>query len=245
MSTGARGGGHVRLALDPSALARDEVAIVAADTAGARTFVGCGPVLAPTQIEVVDPDTRERCRAGAIGELWLGGPGIARGYWGKPELTAEVFGARIAPSGDGPFLRSGDLGFVHDGEVYITGRLKDLLIARGRNLYPQDLELTAEHSHPALRPGCAAAFSVDVADEERIALVIEVDPKALGEPNDVLWAIREAVARDHDVQLHAVALLAPGGLQKTSSGKVQRRATRLRFTANQLDALAIWQSQRA
>ena len=124
--------------------------------------VSCGHAWMDQRIVVADPETREEVLPGAEGEIWVAGPSVAQGYWGRPEETAATFGARLAGDAEGtPFLRTGDLGFFLDGELYVSGRLKDLIILRGRNHYPQDIELTVERSHPALRPGCGAAFSVD------------------------------------------------------------------------------------
>src|SRR6185295_10150913 len=119
---------------------------------------------------VADPESRTLCPPGRVGEIWVAGPSIAQGYWNRPQEAAEVFDARLA-DGEGPFLRTGDLGFLDGGELYVTGRLKDLIILRGRNHYPQDIELTAELSHPALQPGSTAAFAIQVEGEERLAVM--------------------------------------------------------------------------
>jgi acyl-CoA synthetase (AMP-forming)/AMP-acid ligase II len=129
-----------------------------------------------------------------VGEIWVAGPSVALGYWGKPEETARTLGARLAGESCGPYLRTGDLGFLRAGELFVTGRLKDLIILRGRNHYPQDLELTAEESHPALRPGCGAAFSAEVAGEERLVVVHELERRREGEAGAAMEAVRQAVA---------------------------------------------------
>jgi acyl-CoA synthetase (AMP-forming)/AMP-acid ligase II len=133
---------------------------------GTQVLVGCGHSLADQRILIVDPEKRTPCGPGAIGEVWIAGPSVARGYWDQPEESQQTFAAHLADTGDGPFLRTGDLGFLNEGELFITGRLKDLIILRGRNLYPQDLERTAERCHPDLNPGCGAAFSVDSDGQE-------------------------------------------------------------------------------
>nr|WP_240672968.1 AMP-binding protein [Corallococcus coralloides] len=150
---------------------------------------------------------------------------MAKGYWRREDESARVFQARTAP-GDGPYLRTGDLGFLDDGELYVTGREKDRIIVRGRNLYPQDLESVVEESYPALRPGCGVAFGAEVDGEEHLVVVQEVDARKWdGEVAPVLGAIRGRLATVHEVRPRAVVLIEPGSLPKTSSGKVQRRAT--------------------
>ncbi|MES1211707.1 MAG: phosphopantetheine-binding protein, partial [Acidobacteriota bacterium] len=171
--------------------------------------------------------------AGRIGEIWIAGPSVAAGYWRNPEATESDFQARLA-SGEGPFLRTGDLGFVRDGELYVTGRIKDLVISRGRNHYPQDVELTAERSHSDLRPGSGAAFSVEVGGEERLVVVQEVERRRRDNFEEVIEAVRRAVAEEHEVQAHEVVLVRVGTVPKTSSGKIQRRATRSLYLVGDL-----------
>ena len=169
----------------------------------------------------------------------LGWPCVAKGYWNRPEETEQTFQARLADSEDGPFLRTGDLGFLRDGQLFIAGRLKDLIIIRGDNHYPQDIELTVERSHHALRSGHGAAFSIDVSGEEALVVVCEVQGKQLRDVNldEVLSAIRAAVFNEHDLRLQEVVLLKPGGALKTTSGKIQRRAMRAAFLNGELDEL--------
>ncbi|HEY0734645.1 MAG TPA: amino acid adenylation domain-containing protein, partial [Herpetosiphonaceae bacterium] len=208
-----------------------------ADQPGARSLVGCGQVLGDQRVVVVDPETGAACRPGTIGEIWVSGSSVAQGYWNRPEASAQTFGARL-PSGDGPFLRTGDLGFFHAGELFIAGRLKDLIIIRGRNYYPQDIELTVERSHSALRAGATAAFAVEIAGEERLIVAQEVERQHRAADLDaVAAAIRQAISEQHELQTHAILLLKPGSLPKTSSGKIQRHLCRLRFLDGELDAL--------
>ena len=149
--------------------------VEAPDTQGnVRTLVGCGHAMPDTRIVIVDPESRTPCAPDVVGEIWVSGPTIAHGYWNRSQETEYTFQAYLANTGDGPFLRTGDLGFLRDGELFVTGRLKDLIIIDGRNVYPQDIELTVEQSHPAMRPGCCAAFSVDF-NEERLIVAAEVE----------------------------------------------------------------------
>jgi amino acid adenylation domain-containing protein len=188
-------------------------------------------------VEIVHPQSRAPVSPGEIGEIWVRSESVADGYWQRPELSEATFRAATS-EGQGPFLRTGDLGFVQDGRLFVTGRLKDLLVLRGRNHYPQDLERTAELAHPALRPGCSAAFATERDGEERAVVVAEVVVAEVGEGTHaldaVVEAVRAAVAREHEVQLDTVVLIAPRTLPKTSSGKVQRRACRQALLAGEL-----------
>ena len=162
-----------------------------------RTLVGCGCVKGDQQLQIVDPYSRQPSQANHVGEIWVAGTSVAQGYWNKAELSDEIFGAQLADVGEERFLRTGDLGFIHDGELYITGRQKDLIIIRGRNHYPQDIEQSVEKSHPALRAGCGAAFSVDMEEEERLVIAYEVDRHYLNSLNveEVTTTIRRTVRR--------------------------------------------------
>jgi amino acid adenylation domain-containing protein len=206
--------------------------------AGARGLVGCGRPWMEQRIAVVEPESGHPVDEGQVGEIWISGPSVAQGYWDRPEATERDFRARLAgppeDPGEGSFLRTGDLGFLRGGELFVTGRLKDLLIVRGRNLYPQDIERTAEESHPALRPGCGAAFAVESDGEERLVLVQELDPHRRGEAGEALEALRRAIAEEHEVQVHQAVLVRAGTIPKTSSGKIQRHAARAAFLAGTL-----------
>ncbi|HEX8351281.1 MAG TPA: AMP-binding protein, partial [Pyrinomonadaceae bacterium] len=210
-----------------------------------RRLVGCGEAAPGQNVLVVNPDTREACAPGRVGEIWVAGANVARGYWGRPEESEEVFGARLAGTGEGPFLRTGDLGFLRDGELFVTGRLKDLIIIRGLNHYPQDIEHTVGRSHTALRAGACAAFSTEVGGEERLVVVQEFGQRRHPDPAAVVEAIREAVAEEHEIQLHGVVLVRQGELPKTSSGKIRRGESRSRYLSNGFDALAEWRASAA
>ena len=224
-------------AFDAASLAQDLVVEVPETWEDSRLLVSCGYGHADQQIAIVNPDTLIECASGQVGEIWIKGPSVAQGYWNKPDLTKTAFQAYIAGTGSGPFLRTGDLGFLHQGELYITGRHKDLIIVNGRNHYPQDIEFTAEQSHPALRPGCGAAFSVPGQDGERIVIVYEIDRvRARGlDLDEVTNCICRAVAEEHELEIYTVVFLKPAAIPKTSSGKIQRSLCRTKFLSNDLE----------
>ncbi|HEX2270297.1 MAG TPA: amino acid adenylation domain-containing protein, partial [Pyrinomonadaceae bacterium] len=208
--------------------------------ADAREVVGCGSTQLDQEIAIVDPHTHERCGPDELGEIWVSGASVAAGYWNLPDETERIFKARIAGTGEGPFLRTGDLGIVRDDALFVTGRLKDLIIIRGVNHYPQDIELTVEQSHPAIRPTCGAAFSVDAHGEERLVLVQEVDVRKCADLDTVIGLVRQAVTENHELQAHAVVLIKAGTIPKTSSGKIQRGACREAFLNNDLVVVKEW-----
>jgi len=217
------------------------VAEAAASPESSRTFVSCGQTVEGQKVVIVNPETLTQCLPDQIGEIWVSGPSISQGYWKQPEETEHTFHAYLVDTGEGPFLRTGDLGFFQDDELFVTGRLKDLIIIRGRNHYPQDIELTVEQCHPALRPGCGAAFSLDVLSEERLLIVQEVDRQYRNlNVDEVVTHIRQAVAEQHELQVYAVVLIKMGSIPKTSSGKLQRRACREAFLAQSLDVVGQW-----
>ncbi|NDJ21054.1 amino acid adenylation domain-containing protein [Nostoc sp. B(2019)] len=198
-------------------------------------FVSCGRIIPQQEVAIAHPDTLSSCKPNEIGEIWVSGPSVGQGYWNRPHQTAETFHAYLSDTGLGPFLRTGDLGFFQNGELFITGRAKDLIIIRGRNLYPQDIELTAECSHLSLHSGASAAFTVEVNNEERLVIVQELKFRAKPNLEEVISAIRQAVTEEHEVQVYAVVLIKPGSIPKTSSGKIQRRATRTQFQNGELN----------
>jgi len=207
-----------------------------------RFIVGCGRSWLNQKIVIVDPESLTLCEPDQVGEIWVSGASVAQGYWQQPEQTKQTFHSYLADTGEGSFLRTGDLGFLQDGELFITGRLKDLIIIQGRNHYPQDIEITVEQSHPSLRPSSGAAFTIEFAEQEKLVIAHEVERSSLRKlnPSEVIGAIRRAIAEEHDLQVYAVLLLKIGGIPQTSSGKVQRRACRERFLAGSLDVVADW-----
>jgi acyl-CoA synthetase (AMP-forming)/AMP-acid ligase II len=243
-------------------------AVDATDTDGsAREVASCGSLMAGASVAIVDPATAGRLGDSEVGEIWVKGAIVARGYWNRPDDADHTFDARIGE--DGPYLRTGDLGFMRAGALYVTGRCKDLIIIRGRNLYPSDIEATIERTHRRIRPGCSAAFAVDVQGEERLVVVLElerrqlVDRRAMGagqasgerragpdrrqspdpgfEPDagsldmdELKKLLRRVVAESFDLQLHDIVPVEAGTVPKTSSGKIQRRASRAAYVAGAL-----------
>lgn len=202
-----------------------------------RSLVGCGQPQG-AEVRIVDQGARTLCTEGKVGEVWVRSASVAGGYWNRATQSAAAFDARLA-DGDGPFLRTGDLGALVGGELFVTGRHKDLIIVRGRNLYPQDLESAAEQSHPSLRSGGAAAFSLAATEDgdERIVIVQEAGASQDDARRAIAAAIRAAIAEEFELSLHAVVLIKRGSLPRTTSGKVQRNSCRERFLAGTLDAL--------
>ncbi len=204
---------------------------VRAGAADPTSFVACGQALTGESLAIVDPQTRLRRPQGAVGEIWARGPHVAQGYWSQPEATATTFRARIVGE-DGDWLRTGDLGFLdEEGRLYPVGRIKDLIIIRGVNHHPQDIERTVEACHPALSRHNGAAFALATPDGERLVIVQEVERVArmAADLEEVEAAIREAVTQAHEVTPHRIVLLRPGALPKTTSGKIQRSLARRLF----------------
>ncbi len=216
-------------------LEREKIAAPASAAERSSMLVGCGQSLREQSILIVDPDSLVECEPGRIGEIWVSGKSVAVGYWQKPEQTQNILHARTADTGIGPFLRTGDLGFVYNDELFVSGRLKDLIIIGGSNHYPEDIELTVEKAHGVLRAGRAAAFSVDIEGEERLVVVQEVERRHRStDLEDAVFAIRRAVAEQHGLQIHAAVLIRAGSIPKTSSGKIQRHVCRSQFLEQRL-----------
>ena len=248
-SGGRESRGPVFCEVDPAALERHRV--VTPGESGGRVVVGCGRIVAGTRVAIVDPVSVREFGADEVGEIWVKSDTLPSGYWNRPDASAATFGAHIADTGEGPFMRTGDTGFLRDGELFITGRLKDLIIVRGQNHYPHDIEWTVDGlvpTHPALRPGGNAAFSVVIECEERIAFFQEVSASDTLDAPALFAAIRTAVVDGHGVDLHSIVLIRPGQLPKTSSGKKARFACRLAFESDfsesgeaSIDVVARWE----
>jgi amino acid adenylation domain-containing protein len=241
VSGGRLGDGPVVARLQRPALERGE-AQPATEAHEARELVAYGTAVDGHEIAIIDPGTRVAAAAGRVGEIWVRGPSVAERYWNRAEESAQLLQAERADTGEGPYLRTGDLGFLHSGELYITGRIKELILIAGRNLYPHDVELSAEACFEGLRRGCGAAFSVDSEAEERLVLVQELEREAIRslDAEPVFRDIRRTIAEEHEAQLAAIVLVKPGSIPKTSSGKIQRAVTRQRYLDGELDVVAEW-----
>ncbi|MEM7132774.1 MAG: MupA/Atu3671 family FMN-dependent luciferase-like monooxygenase [Chloroflexota bacterium] len=203
--------------------------------------VSCGQSWQGQTIRIVEAESQILCQDGQVGEIWVAGPHVAQGYWNRPAETRETFRASLVDNSDVHFLRTGDLGFLHDGELFITGRLKDLIIIRGQNHYPQDIEFAAEESHPALRSNCGAAFSVSPEPDgaEQLVIVYELRPTTLDtDVDEIATAIRSSVVQTHDLEVHTIVLIEPNSLPKTTSGKVQRHRCQELFLQKKLAVIA-------
>ncbi|MFD7845660.1 fatty acyl-AMP ligase, partial [Nocardia sp. NPDC059764] len=210
-----------------------------AAAAVSREVVGAGIPPRGVTVSIVDPERRVECGDREIGEIWVAGDSVAAGYLNDEHTSAEVFGGTLL-DGRGGFLRTGDLGFLDQGELFVAGRSKDLLIVDGRNHYPQDIELTAETAHGSVRPGCVAAFSVAAGDAgERLVLVAEVVANDIDEMGEIRTVIRNAVGAEHEIPIHDIVLIRPRTILKTSSGKIQRQACRAAYLDGELDTLGL------
>ncbi len=239
MVTGPRhGAGAAVQAFSDAALAQNRVEPLPASDPNGRRLVGCGAPVDSLDVVVVDAATLAPVAPDRAGEIWVAGESVGQGYWRDPKRTAATFHARRSDTGDGPFLRTGDLGFIHENQLYITGRIDDLIVVRGLNHHPQDIEATARACHPLLEAGLGAAFATDEHDAQRLVLVHEVERDGSNDLAPVLDAIRSAVLEEHGLALDAVVLIRCGTIAKTSSGKVQRRASRAAFVADELKPLA-------
>ena len=233
--------GADRVQVDFSAAALEQnIAVHAAEGERSRRLVGCGGPFAETEVVIVGPDSGREVPPGQVGEVWVTGPGVARGYWNRAEETAATFAAHLT-DGRGPFLRTGDLGFLHDGQLFPTGRLKDLMIFGGRNVYPQDVERTVTACHPSLKDNAGAGFSVERDGQELLVVIQEVIRPAKLDLDALAATVRRAILEEFQVPLYALALIKAGTLPKTSSGKVQRRDTRRKFLDGQLDVVRQWE----
>lgn len=207
-----------------------------------RPIVGVGPTVPTVTAKIVNPESGEALPDGTIGEIWLSGPSVAQGYWKKSPETEETFKAKIRDETDTRFLRTGDLGFLSSSELYITGRLKDLIIINGLNFYPQDVERAVEHTDDGLCRNSGAAFSIDVSGREELVLVQEVSRRAAKTANvaSLISRIKSAVLEQFDVAPYAVVLIAQGSISKTTSGKIARKAVRSAFIDGTLTVVGEW-----
>ena len=212
------------------------------DSKEAREYVACGATYSNHKVVIVDPGTFKTFKEKQVGEIWVAGNSVAKGYWKRPELTEQMFNAQISNNtNEVSFLRTGDLGFILQGKLYVTGRLKDIIIIRGRNYYPQDIEQSVGKSHNAIRPSGVAAFLTMSDENEAIAVAVEIKRTAIREldANDVFFSIRRTVRKYHDVDVKSITLVKPMTLPKTSSGKIKRFASKQAFENGEFKLLDV------
>jgi 8-amino-7-oxononanoate synthase len=238
MVTGPKSGtGAAMRAFSDEALSQNRVEPLPDTAPLARRLVGCGGPVGSLRLSIIDAQTLAAAGLDRVGEIWVAGESVGQGYWHDPRKTAAAFNAWRSDNGDGPFLRTGDLGFIHESQLYITGRVDDLIIVRGLNHHPQDIEATARESHPLLESGLGTAFAVEEGGTQRLVLVQEVRRDSNCDLSPVVNAVRAAVLEEHGLALDTVVLIRCGTIAKTSSGKVQRHASRAAFLAGELKAL--------
>ncbi len=244
VSGSASGNEPVVLELDTDALAHHRLRYPSEDS-GVTRVVSCGPPARGSTVTIVDPESLVPTPPNQIGEIWVSGPSVARGYWNLPAETQHTFQAQAVGNTEHLFLRTGDLGFLRDGELFVTGRLKDLIIIRGRNYYPQDIEVTMGTAHPALRPGCGVAFAVEKNREEQLVVVQESAIRSDEELDKAIQQIARNISDAHELSVHAIILIQSGTIPKTSSGKLQRQACKKDFLNQRLDVLKEWRGTEA
>ncbi|MCH1502066.1 MAG: fatty acyl-AMP ligase [Verrucomicrobiales bacterium] len=235
----------VALQFHTQSLLRGQAQLAHSGEEPSTTLVSSGKVWLDTDLRIVNPKNCRECTPGEIGEVWVKGSSAGQGYWQDSARTDETFKAQLEKLNgclDGPFLRTGDLGFLWDGELFVAGRLKDVIIIKGHNHYPQDIEASVEECHPSLRPAACAAFSAQDGNDEKLVLAVEVERTALRsfDEKSVFAAIRRVVSENHDLSVSAICLLRPGSIPKTSSGKIQRHRCLQAFLSNQLRSVASW-----
>lgn len=241
LAAGGHGPNRVRtLTVSRSALEKHEIAQPTGES-DAQHLVPCGGPLLGQEIVVANPHTRTRCGPNVVGEIWIRGASVAQGYWNRLEESDTTFQAKLADGGTGAFLRTGDLGFLSDHQLYVTGRLKEVMIIRGRNHYPQDVEQTVGDAHEALRRDAGAVFTINRDGQEQLVVVHEVDRQyRQGDFEEIIRAIRRAVGEAHELEVCGVALIRHASLPRTTSGKAQRHLCRSQFLNDELRVLAAW-----
>lgn len=234
------------LRLSSEALSRNVVAMAKEDEA-ASEMVSCGPPALNTVVKIIDPATGIECAPDRIGEVWVQSESVSSGYWKRPEENARTFGATLNDDTDGqPYMRTGDLGFLDQGELFITGRIKDMIIVGGENYYPQDAEWKIEQAHPAFKASCCAVFPVERDGEEKVVVVQELIRHFDRWPFDEMFtAVRRTVGVVYDLPVEAIVLIRPGTTSKTSSGKIQRATSKAAFLNGTLQVIAMWDRRTA
>ncbi|MBJ9978518.1 AMP-binding protein, partial [Pseudomonas sp. S75] len=231
------------ISIDTTAFAENRV-IVASEAAGGRVLVGSGISPSDDSVKIVDPNTYEALPEDAIGEIWCCSGGVGQGYWNNTDATRNTFQATLASNPTQHYMRTGDLGFFHAGQLYVTGRLKDVIIIRGRNYYPQDIEFSCSGCHPALVHGGTSAFVDSEQSTDKVIIFQEVKRTQVrgADCEQILAQIKKSVATEHGLALQAIYLLKPGQLPRTSSGKVRRAESLKKLRANEIQSIAHWQS---
>lgn len=220
--------------------------VVVSNAPDGKAIVSCGQTWLDTEVIIVNPETLTECQTDEVGEIWVRGSGVGKGYWQQAQATQDTFAGKLAEADSGDWLRTGDLGFMAAGELYITGRLKEVMIFRGRYCYPQHVEQTVQAAHPALRANAGAAFSLDLAGAERLIVVQEVTRQAMRSLSEaekiskIVTAICQQVGEEHEVEVHGICLLKTGSIPKTSSGKIQRRRCAQLYQTGELNVVAQW-----
>lgn len=222
-----------------SGLEQNQVVISTEKSEDIRTLVSCGINRPDQKIRIVNAETLTPCQADEVGEIWVSGPSVACGYWNKPLETGLTFGAQLSNSKEGPYLRTGDLGFLYEGELFITGRIKNLIVSEGKNHYPHDIERTVEVSHPAIRPAGCAVFSIYKSGGEQIIVIAEIDRKVVAKAGEVTKAIRQAVAIHHELHVDDIRLANPGGIPRTTSGKIRHFLCKTNYMAGALEEITL------
>ena len=231
--------------VDEAALEKNQVVPIKPNQRRAQAMVSCGRAWGDGKLAIAHPENLTECGPDQVGEIWFSGSGVGEGYWQNPDKTEATFKAYFQDTGAGPFLRTGDLGFLQDGNLFITGRLHDVLSFWGLNHYPHHIEETVERCHPGFRHNSGAAFSIEVNGDDRLVIAQEVERtyRRSLTVKEVTEMIRWRVFEDHFVDVYAIVLLKPGGLPKTPSGKVQRSACRTQYLESSLSILDEWRSR--
>ena len=246
VSSGRRSYEPRAVRLDAAALAMDRAVELPETDPAAVLVASCGPVSCGTSVTIVHPDSCKPCAPGEIGEIWVRSPSVALGYWNRPKETRQAFGGHVEGRGGAPFLRTGDLGFLSRDELFVTGRIKELILVRGRKHYPHDVERSVEDCHDAVLAGCVAAFALNGDGDEHLAVVAEIGRRQIrcrSVLDAVLGAVREVVTEQHGILPQRIVLLKPGRMPKTSSGKLQRHVCRRMLQADELESIARWDSE--
>ena len=232
------------LDVDTSSLSKKDVVVCEKETEKTTSIVGSGHTWMDMRIEIVDPVSKMKCDKDRVGEIWIQGPTVAQGYWRNQEDSDNIFNAYIGDSTDGPFLRTGDMGFFNGNELFVTGRLKDIIIIRGMNHYPTDIEYSIQNNISELRQNGGAAFPVSINESEKLVIVQEIERSSMRDANysDIIHRVREVITENHEIDVHAVILIRPGSIPITSSGKIQHRQVKYDYLHDDLNKLAEWEN---